>query len=214
MVQGTMACLFLHSRHPSCPKGSVSPEASLPTGTGLELGSNKLFPSLWLQGGKGKKTLLSNRQSCWLISIVVKISVSSLWLLVSSLPPVGLGSDSKNAAWVRAGSKVATEEARPRDPITGLTGLSLAPSLCPLTSWDLDTSPSASELFLLGSPGLPADRHVPSDVEIESSGVFVGLFWEHGWPLWSLSEDRLLLCTVAYSSLTWSPPSVSTVSLR
>lgn len=127
-----------------------------------------------------------------MVSIVVKY-LKSLWLLVLSLPPVGLGSGSKNAAWVRAGSKVATEEAELGDLITGLTVLSPAPLLCSLTSWALDTFLFPSEPFLLDPPGHPADHHVPSDIESETSGVFVALSWEHGWPILSFSEDRLLL---------------------
>lgn len=127
--------------------------------------------------------------------------------IVVKISQVSLGSGSRNTAWVRVGSKVATEEAELGDPIPGSSGLYPTPSLCSLTSWALDTFLPTSELFLLGPPVLPADCHAPSDIEIESSGVSVTLSWEHGWPPWSLSEDRtLLLCTMAHSSLTWSPP--------
>lgn len=109
------------------------------------------------------------------------------------------------AAWIRA-CKASIQETKLGDPITGFPGLSAAPSLYSLTSWALEAFLSTSESFLLGPPGLPADRHAPVEVEPEGSGVFVALSCQSVWPPQSCPEDRILVSSMARPSLIFSPP--------
>lgn len=56
-----------------------------------------------------------------------------------------------------------------------LRGSLSSPSLYSSTPWALDIFPSTPEPFLLDPPGLPADGHTSSDVEIEGLGIFADL---------------------------------------